>query len=178
VQLTYSFPGATREPGPLPTGFRFLSRRGLLGSGGAVFSAAADGLRRWDMFRAAGLRVRGAPAVAEGADVAVGLGAGPVRLWAPCRVVWVVDEPDRYGFGYGTLPGHPACGEEAFLVEREADGRVWFEVRAISRAATWYARLGGPATRSAQRWTAGRYLRGLRRLVDARTTGTGGVSPV
>lgn len=167
MELTYSFPGATREPGPLPAGFRFLSRRALLGTGDAVFTAAAARVRHWDMFRSAGLRVRGASAVAEGVDVAVGLGVGPVRLWAPCRVVWVVDEPNRYGFGYGTLPGHPERGEEAFIVDREADGRVWFEVRAISRPATWYARLGGPLNRSAQWWTAGRYVRGLRRLVAA-----------
>ena len=115
----------------------------------------------------------------------MGIGAGPARLWAPCRVVWVVDEPDRYGFGYGTLPGHPASGEEAFVVVREPDasarserseprsreqdldGKVWFEVRAFSRPATWYAKVGGPATRATQRWAAGRYLRAMRQLVTS-----------
>ena len=28
-------------------------------------------------------------------------------LRAPCRVVYVIDEPDVRGFAYGTLPGHP-----------------------------------------------------------------------
>ena len=35
----------------------------------------------------------------------------------PARVVYVVDEPARRGFAYGTLHGHPESGEEAFLVE-------------------------------------------------------------
>ena len=34
----------------------------------------------------------------------------------PCRIVWVVDEPDAFGFGYGTLRGHPDEGEESFVV--------------------------------------------------------------
>jgi phosphatidylserine/phosphatidylglycerophosphate/cardiolipin synthase-like enzyme len=36
-----------------------------------------------------------------------------------CRVVYVIDEPDgpiaRFGFAYGTLPGHAVAGEELFL---------------------------------------------------------------
>jgi uncharacterized protein (UPF0548 family) len=163
VELTYPHVGATREMAAVPAGYRYVERRGLLGTGAATFEAAKAALRDWRMFRAAGLGVRtAAPVVAVGVEVAVGLGAGPARLWAPCRVVWVDDEPDRFAFGYGTLPGHPASGEEAFVVTREQDGRVWFEVRAFSRPATWYARLGGPATRAAQRWMAGRYLRAMR----------------
>ena len=38
----------------------------------------------------------------------MGVGVGPMRLWAPCRVVWVIDEPRRYGYGYGT--GYPSYG--------------------------------------------------------------------
>ena len=49
---------------------------------------------------------------AVGSEVIVHL--GPVQ--APCRVVYVVDEPDRRGFAYGTLPGHAESGEELFLV--------------------------------------------------------------
>ena len=36
-------------------------------------------------------------------------------LQAPCRVVYVIDEPDIRGFAYGTLPGHPESGEERFV---------------------------------------------------------------
>lgn len=53
---------------------------------------------------------------AERALVLPGVGAGPLRLRAPCRVVYTVTESRRRGFAYGTLPGHPECGEEAFVI--------------------------------------------------------------
>jgi uncharacterized protein (UPF0548 family) len=36
----------------------------------------------------------------------------------PVRVVAVADLPDRRGFAYDTLPGHPVTGEEAFIAHR------------------------------------------------------------
>ena len=93
-----------------------------------------------------------------------GSGIGRLRLWVPCRVVWVRDEPDTYGYGFGTLPGHPEHGEEAFLVSHDTAGRAWFEVRAFSRPATWYARLGGPVTRRFQDRVTDRYVSAARSL--------------
>jgi uncharacterized protein (UPF0548 family) len=139
----------------------------VVGHGGADFAAAAAGLRDWRMLRTAGLRVRtDAPRVAVGVEFASGLGIGRLRLWAPCRVVWLVDEATRFGFGIGTLPGHPTSGEEAFEVSLAPDGVVRFEVRAFSRLARWYTRLGGPVTRALQSWVTGRYLRALRSVVQ------------
>jgi uncharacterized protein (UPF0548 family) len=37
--------------------------------------------------------------------VVLGLDIGPLRISAPCRVVYAVAEPDCQGFAYGTLPG-------------------------------------------------------------------------
>jgi uncharacterized protein (UPF0548 family) len=86
---------------------------------------------------------------------------------AACRVVAVVDEPDRFGFAYGTLPLHPESGEEAFLVERGPDDAVRFRVVAVSRPAHPLARLGAPVTRLVQRRVTSRYLEGLRRAIAA-----------
>ncbi len=91
----------------------------------------------------------------------LGLGAGPLRVNAPCRVVYAIDEPDRRGFDYGTLPDHPECGEEAFIIERHADGTVSFTITAFSRPASRQAKLAGPAGRAIQRQTTNRYLRAL-----------------
>ncbi|GAA4696164.1 DUF1990 domain-containing protein [Nocardioides conyzicola] len=77
----------------------------------------------------------------------------------PCRVAYVVAEPDRAGFAYGTLPGHPESGEERFLLTRLSDGRITFTVTAFSRPATRLARAGGPLTRSIQDRVSRRYLR-------------------
>jgi uncharacterized protein (UPF0548 family) len=75
--------------------------------------------------------------------------------------VYAVDEPDRRGFGYGTLPGHPECGEEAFIIERHADDTVSFTIVAFSRPASRLAKAAGPAGRAIQRQTTTRYLRAL-----------------
>jgi uncharacterized protein (UPF0548 family) len=105
------------------------------------------------------LRVRpGAPRAAPGVRLTLAL--GPVR--APCEVVWTVREEHRAGFGYGTLPGHPESGEEAFVVERRPDGSVFFTVQAISRPAAWYARAAGPLGHRLQAAVARRYAAALR----------------
>ena len=71
------------------------------------------------------------------------LGLGPLALSAPVRVVYVIDGPDRRGFAYGTLPGHPESGEEAFLVERRPDGTVWCRITAFSgQRAGWPSWVG------------------------------------
>jgi uncharacterized protein (UPF0548 family) len=98
--------------------------------------------------------------VSEGLEVRLRLGP----LTVPVRVVRVVDEPDRRGFVYGTLPGHPETGEEAFLVERDADG-TWIKVRAFSRPARWYSRLGGPVTSWMQRRYTERYVAAAEKAV-------------
>jgi len=74
-------------------------------------------------------------------------------------VVYVVDEPDRRGFAYGTLPGHAESGEELFLVRHDpATDDVFAVVRAFSRHATWWSRLGSPVTSLVQRVVTTRYL--------------------
>lgn len=80
---------------------------------------------------------------------------------APARVIYVIDEPDRKGFAYGTLPGHPEDGEELFLVSRRDDGSVWMTIRQFSRPASrrWWAVY--PALRLAQEIMTQRYLGAL-----------------
>jgi uncharacterized protein (UPF0548 family) len=89
------------------------------------------------------------------------LGRAPVVVRAPVRVVYVVDEPRRRGFAYGTLPGHPECGEESFVVELGDDDAVTFEITAFSRPASRLARAAGPAGRAVQRWVTRRYVKAL-----------------
>jgi uncharacterized protein (UPF0548 family) len=87
-----------------------------------------------------------------------------VGVVVPCRVVYVINEPSRSGFAYGTLPGHPEKGEEAFVVELSTDGQVHLVIRAFSRPATLLARAGGPLTRAIQELITERYVRALRAL--------------
>jgi uncharacterized protein (UPF0548 family) len=105
------------------------------------------------------VRVDASSEVAEvGSEVVVGV--GPVR--APCRVVYVIDETDRRGYAYGTLPGHAESGEELFSVRFDpATDQVYAEVRAFSRHGTWWSRLAAPVTSLMQRIITRRYLTAL-----------------
>ncbi len=162
--FTYPEQGATARL-PLPAGYHHLHHRTRIGSGRAVFEAAGAAVTTFGLHRASGLTVRsGHGAVRPGSRVVVGIGLGPLRIEAPCRVVWTAYEPTRIGFAYGTVSGHPERGEESFLVHRDPDGTVWFEVTAFSRPDRWYTRLAGPVVPVAQRRYARRLGRTLRRL--------------
>lgn len=156
--FTYEPVGATRGS-TYPDGFHHLEVRSRLGQGEAAFRHASDRLMTWRMHAGAGLRVASsADRVAVGGVVRCRLGPLPI----PCRVVWVVEEPDRVGFGYGTLPGHPEAGEEAFVVARDASGLVTLTVSAYSRPGLLLTRLAGPVGRLGQRLMIRRYAGALR----------------
>ncbi len=57
---------------------------------------------------------------------------GPLVMSMPVRVIYVLDEPRRKGFAFGTLAGHPVSGEVAFLVEHKSDDSVHFTLRSFS----------------------------------------------
>lgn len=159
MSLTYPEVGGTA--GPLPPGYHHLRRSRVVGHGRARFEQAAEALMTWQVQRGAGLAVAStADRAAPGVEVRVRLGVGPLAVSAPCRVVYVVDEPDRRGWAYGTLPGHPESGEELFVVRLVGD-EVRFEVVAFSRPARWFSRAGGPVARLVQRAMTERYLRTL-----------------
>jgi uncharacterized protein (UPF0548 family) len=157
--FTYGPVGGTRAV-RMPSGYHHLDRYFDLGHGEAAFRHAAETLMTWRMHTGAGLRVTAADDRArEGGVVRCNLGPLPI----PCRVVWVVDGPEEQGFGYGTLPGHPELGEEAFVVRRERHTeRVVLHVRAYSRPGIALTRVAGPLNRVAQGLAIRRYARALR----------------
>ncbi len=157
LPLTYSDVGATAST--LPAGYHHVQKSAVIGRGRQRFEEAAAAGMRWGMLRGAGVKVRATTALAAvGSEVIVHL--GPVQ--APCRVVYVVEEPDRGGFAYGTLPGHPESGEELFLVRYDpATEDVFAEVTAFSQHATWWSRLASPFTSLVQRVVTTRYLKAL-----------------
>lgn len=160
LPLSYPEHGATA--GPLPAGYAHLRRRTRIGGGHSGLDRAAGALFRWRMHSGAGLIVAAHGPAEVGRTVVLGLGR-PLSLVLPCRVVWVVDEEHRRGFAYGTLPGHPECGEESFVVERQPSGEIWLEVTAFSKPGHALVRLAGPAGSAAQRMYLRRYARALAR---------------
>jgi uncharacterized protein (UPF0548 family) len=164
AELTYPEVGASRDD-PLPPGYGHVYRDVTLGHGRAVFERAVDGLFGWHMHREAGLVVTSTDKrAAPGAVVVLRAGRGPVQLMIPCRVVYTLNEASCRGFAYGTLPGHPEQGEEAFMIVMTDTGDVRVRIRAFSRPASLIARAGGPFTRMIQQYATDRYVRAIRRL--------------
>ncbi|MGC5361643.1 DUF1990 family protein [Streptomyces sp. DT24] len=158
--VTYSTEGMTARDGAPPPGFRVLRVRTSLGVG--TYDRAAEALFGWQMHRTTPLLSVSGNVEEASPGIRVLLRMGPFR--APCQVVWTVNERNRTGFAYGTLPGHPECGEEAFILQRSPDDSVDFTVYAVSRPSAWYLRAAGPCGHWAQRAVARRYGRALRRL--------------
>ncbi len=159
--FTYTQVGAT-SVGALPSGFRHVRQERVLGRGVDDFALTSDALMTWNVQRRAGLRVlASSPSVRDGAVVLCGIGPGAVGITVPCRVVYTIADERRRGFAYGTLPGHPARGEESFVVSLDDDNLVRLRVVAFSRPANPLFWLGQPVARLVQRGMTSRYLAAL-----------------
>jgi len=160
--LTYPEVGASFED-DLPAGYHHVRGHAVLGAGDETWGRAREGIRHWAAHIGAAITVapNDAPIV-EGTTVAVITRAGPLVVVGACRIVLVVDEPDRYGFAYCTLPAHPEEGEERFVVTRDPNTTVSFEVVAFSRPHDRLTKLGGPVPRALQRRATTRYVQGMR----------------
>jgi uncharacterized protein (UPF0548 family) len=168
--LTYDHVGSTLAP--IDALRRVHQQQLVLGHGAAAFESATLGLRRWACHRGIRAAVHPADAAVEvGSTLLVVLHAGPASVVVPDRVVAVVDEPDRFGFAYGTLEGHQERGEESFLAELLADGTVRGTISVDAVAATLPARLVAPVVTRFQRLAVSRYLSAWRSFVAAQQRG-------
>ena len=160
--ITYDHVGSTLSPDRWPDRAPHVESLAL-GVGGPCFAAARDGLNPG---RAIGGSMRRSirPTLRSRWARTCSWCSLPVRcaIVVPDRIVAVVDEPDRFGFAYGTLDGHQERGEEAFLVERLDDDSVLGTVRVDAVAATRSARLAAPVVTRFQHLAVRRYLAALR----------------
>ena len=161
--LTYAPVGLTRGAVPVPEGMHASGTSRIVG-GPEAFDRACEFVLGLGMQRALGARVQAPDRPLEVGDtVVMSLGLRGRGLRIPTRVVYVVREPDRRGFAYGTLPGHPERGEELFLVERLASGETRVSVSAVSAPGRWFTRLAGPVGPLVQRGASWRYVDSVRR---------------
>ena len=124
----------------------------------AAFVSGAAAIRAWAIHRGAGLAVAVDGPIAAGTNVAMSAPLPVGYVIATCRIVAVIDEPNRYGFAYGTLSVHPERGEEAFTLTRDDHGVVHFDVDAVSAPVDPLARLLPPVANHLQDRAARRYL--------------------
>ena len=163
-ELTYAPIGGSLD-GVVPPGLKRRTWSTTL-AGASAFERGREAIRSWGVQRGAGLDVMVDTPLAVGTNVAISapLPLGFVEL--TCRVVAVIDEPDRFGFAYGTLPVHPEMGEESFVVSR-ADDAVRFDVQAVSRPADPLARVFSPVAHRLQDAAVRRYLSAMQRAVSS-----------
>ncbi|MFI1239804.1 DUF1990 family protein [Nocardia salmonicida] len=165
-ELTYAPAGATSPADEIWTGefpgFRRFDATVVIGYGEPTWAAASEAVMTWGIKRRSGFRVAPDVAVSTDAKYRISAGWGPVSVHEPVRVVAVVDTETRCGFAYGTLPGHPVSGEEAFVVHRDSAGTVSLTLRSLTRPApTGPWRFAFPILLVAQRFYRRRYLRAL-----------------
>ncbi|MDJ0313455.1 DUF1990 domain-containing protein [Arthrobacter sp. H35-D1] len=143
-------------------GYRVSHEAALLGTGDALWQRVCADVLCWKVKTRSGFTVNAPGPVSAGDRVNVTAALFGVKVVEPVEVVAVVDTPDRVGFSYRTLPGHPVSGEEAFIVHRVGD-EVHVSIRSLTRAAPqqpWHALF--PLLMLVQRLVRRRYLRALR----------------
>ena len=155
LPFSYAAVGATAKSPPAD--YAVDRTRIKLGEGEAVFRSAIVALRRWEQFRLGWVEAWSPDTPIQTGEVVAVMGRA-IGLWwlNVCRIVYVVDESgpiSKFGFAYGTLPGHVESGEERFLIEWDrSDNGVWFDILAFSRPHQFSARLGYPVVRRLQKW--------------------------
>ena len=87
----------------------------MVGHGDAIWNRAARDVLRWRVKTASGFTVNSLGPVTCGDRVVVTARLFNMTIIEPVEVLEVVEEPDRVGFAYRTLPGHPVNGEEALV---------------------------------------------------------------
>lgn len=157
LPFSYSEVGATRtvagSGSSAPRGYNVDHNRVQLGRGADVYERAVEALQQWRQFELGWVTLvpRGMK-IEEGVTVAVKAWACGMWSLNACRIVYVVDEADRFGFAYGTLPDHIERGEERFLIEwNRTDNSVWYDILAFSQPRHPLVRLGFPVARMMQK---------------------------
>jgi uncharacterized protein (UPF0548 family) len=165
--FSYSQLGITRDASA-DSDFTVDHNRVQLGSGAQCFDAAIKAIRQWRMFDLGWVQLFSERTPIEtGATVAVVV--SHLGFWSmnACRIVYVVEEPEKYGFAYGTLAEHAERGEERFIVEwNHDDDTVWYDLLAFSKPGP-LARLGYPYTRRMQKKFAQDSKKAMQRAVGA-----------
>ncbi len=154
--LDFSYPAVGASANSLPAGYVTDRTRILLGSGESIFLAAKAALQRWEHFRLGWVELWSPDTPIQSGEV-VAIMAWASGLWSLnfCRIVYVVDESgpiSKFGFAYGTLPGHVESGEELFQIEWDQNTKsVWYDILAFSRPNHFLTRLGYPLVRHTQK---------------------------
>lgn len=156
ASLGFSYTAVGSTATKPPAGFTVDRTRILLGTGEAAFDAAKAALDRWQQFRLGWVDVWAPESPLKVGQVVAIMGWAVGLYWLnSCRIVYTVNEfgpITKFGFAYGTLPGHVESGEERFLIEWDRNSnQVAYDILAFSRPNHILTRLGYPLVRRIQK---------------------------
>jgi uncharacterized protein (UPF0548 family) len=172
LEFTYPEVGASR--GEAPPGYPINHRRDRLGTGKQGYARAVSAVQRWQMYALPWTDLCW-PSTPIRPDETVVVLAHHLGMWSlnASKIIYTIEEVGpvhRYGFAFGTLPGHVERGEERFTVEwHEEDDAVWYEIFAFASPRHPLARLGYPVVRWTQRRFAAASVRAMRAAVARET---------
>ena len=111
---SFSYPDVGASLNSSPSGYKIDHNRMMIGNGSDDFELAKNAVRQWKMFDVPGLKLYYPDTPIEAgrnvAPLAHHLGFYSLNS---CRIVYVIEEPTRFGFAYGTLTEHAEIGEDA-----------------------------------------------------------------
>jgi len=154
--LDFSYSAVEATAAMPPAGYVVDRTRIELGSGELVFETAKAALRRWQQIQLGWVEAWSPDTPLEVGRVVAIMGWAVGFWWLnACRIAYTIDEAGpttRFGFAYGTLPGHIASGEERFLIEWDRDSdRVFYDILAFSKPNDVLSRLGYALVRRSQK---------------------------
>ncbi|MBK6749995.1 MAG: DUF1990 domain-containing protein [Pyrinomonadaceae bacterium] len=149
----YSYPEIGATASDAPSGYNIDRNRLRLGVGIEVFEHGKTAIREWKMFDLGWVELISIDIPIEtGQTVAILVSHYGFYSLNAARIVYTINEPNKFGFAYGTLTEHGEIGEERFSVEYNADSdEVWYDIFAFSRPAALLAKIGYPISRSLQK---------------------------
>lgn len=154
--LAFSYPEVGASRTGAPRGYPVNHLRSPIGSGTDTFARAVEAIRQWKMYALPWTRLYW-PDTSIIVSATVGVLACHFGFWSlnESRIIYVVEDDgviQRYGFAFGTVPGHAEAGEERFTVEwHRQDDSVWYELFAFARACHLLAKAGSPLMRLVQK---------------------------
>ncbi len=150
-----------------PEGYNIDHNRTMIGHGNKDWERAKDSIRSWKMFDLGWVELCWPDTPIEtGRNVGILVSHLGFYSLNAARIVYTIDEPERFGFAYGTLTNHAESGEERFSVEMDNDtGDVWFDLYAFSKPNHPLAKLAYPLSRMLQKRFASDSKEAMKRAV-------------
>ncbi|MBF0380482.1 MAG: DUF1990 domain-containing protein [Magnetococcales bacterium] len=158
--------GPLSEDHPIANNFKLINRQFNIGEGEKSYQSAKKAFIRWGMFDLDWVNVKPTTPMKE--DYLFGIVSHVMGVWSVnvCKIIYLIDDSgpiERFGLGYGTLPGHAICGEERLTVAfNQETGKVSYDIFSFSTESQLIAKISSFHLRTLQNRFANASARRMR----------------